>query len=55
MGITAQKSGLSKRLDDFKNFIVGLIISLFRYSFDLYNNKCKSLSLDKFLMLGSTL
>ena len=55
MGITAQRSGISKRLDDFKNLIVGLIISLFRYSFDPYNNKCESLSLGKLLILGSTL
>ena len=43
------RRGLPKRLYDFKNFIVSLIISQFiskLYNFDPYNNKCKSLSLD---------
>ena len=55
---TGKRKGLSKRLDDFKNFIVSLIISLFiwkLYNFDPYNNKCKNLSLDKILILGSIL
>ena len=51
--ITGQRRGLSKRLDNFRNFIVSLIISLFiskLYNFDRYNKKCKSLSLDNFLI-----
>ena len=51
-GNTGQRSVLSKLLDDFKNVIVGLIISVFiskLYYSDRYNNECKSLLLDKFL------
>ena len=50
--------GLSKRLDDFRNFLVSLIISLFvskLYNFDPYIIKCKSLSFNTFLILGSRL
>ena len=56
--IPCQRSGLSKRLDDFKNVIVSLIISLFAsklYDFDPYNNMRKILSLDKILVLRSRL
>ena len=55
---TGQRKDLSKRLDNSKNFIVSLMISLFiwkLYNFDPYNNKCKSLSLDKIFILGSIL
>ena len=58
MGNTGQRRGLPKRLDNFRNFIVSLIISLFiskPYKFDPYNNKSKRLPLDNFLMLGSRL
>ena len=54
-GNTVRRRGISKRLVDFKSFIVSLIVSLFiskLYNFDPYNTKCKSLSLDKFLVLG---
>ena len=48
-----------KRLDDFKNVIVSLIISPLcsskLYNFDPYNNKCKSFSLDKLHISGSRL
>ena len=64
-GNTGQRRGISKRLDNFRNFIVSLIISVFiskLYNFDPYNNnnnnnnnKCKSLSLDNFFILGSRL
>ena len=49
---SVQRSNLSKSLDDFKNIIVGLIISRFiskQYYSDWYNNECESLLLDKFL------
>ena len=55
-GNTGQRGGLSKCLDNFKNFVVSLIVSLFIskvYNFDTYNNKCKILSLGKFLILRS--
>ena len=48
----------NKTSDDFKNFIISLIISLFiseLYNFDPRNYKCKSLSLDKLLILRSRL
>lgn len=46
------KKSLSKRLNDFKNFIFSIIISLFfskLFNFDPFKNKCESLSLDKSL------
>ena len=50
---TGQRRGLSKCLDDFKKSIVTSIIYLLiskLYNSDPYNNKCKSLSVGKFLI-----
>ena len=55
-GNVDQRRGLSKGLHNFKNFVVSLIISLFilkLYNFYQCRNKCKSLSLDKFFILGT--
>ena len=55
---TVRRIGLSKRSDNFKNLTGSLIISLFILKlddFNTYNNKCKLLSLDKFLTVGSRL
>ena len=57
-GNTGQRRGLSKLLDNFRNFTVSLIISFFiskLYNFGPYNNECKSLLLDKLIILGSRL